>query len=338
MSCLFRVKLRRESQLVHFEKQEPIIHEIINAIFAGYTQIHMGITRNDCRFLFHARSVGVRYDDTCTLGRLWMYATRSDVAECMHDYPSGNEPMPADVKSADGYSDPLYGILGARNVQTVDVSDYEKASLIHDMNVPVPQSWHQTYSCVIDSGTLEHVFNFPVAIRNCMDMIKPGGHFIGITPANNQMGHGFYQFSPELYYRVFSPENGFEMVKMLIPVDLNGTTDWYEVSDPATVKSRVMLVNSIPLSLMFIARKKEHKPVFTTTPQQSDYSVIWKKSDDQKPGAESHQKGMGDVVRGILPNWVKHSAKNIIAFITRKNVRVEGLGVIDKSHFNKVKI
>jgi hypothetical protein len=30
-----------------------------------------------------------------------------------------------------------------------------------------------------------------------------------VTPANNQMGHGFYQFSPELFFRVFSQENGY---------------------------------------------------------------------------------------------------------------------------------
>jgi SAM-dependent methyltransferase len=267
-----------------------------------------------------------------------MYATRNDVAECMKDYPESKSALPSEVKSEDGYSDPLYGILGARNLQTVDVSDYEKASLIHDMNIPVPQSWHQKYSCVIDSGTLEHVFNFPVAIRNCMDMLKPGGHFIGITPANNQMGHGFYQFSPELYFRVFSPANGFEMVKMLIPVGEKGKTDWYEVSDPATVKSRVMLVNSIPLSLMFIARKVEHKEVFASIPQQSDYTVIWKKSDDQKPGSEHVPQGVTDSIKGMLPVWIKDAGKKIIAFITRKNVRVEGLGVIDKSHFRKVSI
>ena len=65
------------------------------------------------------------------------------------------------------------------------------------------------YTLVIDGGCLEHIFNFPVAIKNCMEMLQEGGHFIGITPANNLMGHGFYQFSPELYFRIFSKENGF---------------------------------------------------------------------------------------------------------------------------------
>jgi len=41
------------------------------------------------------------------------------------------------------------------------------------------------YTTVIDGGSLEHVFNFPQAIANCMNMVAVGGHFIGLSPANN---------------------------------------------------------------------------------------------------------------------------------------------------------
>ena len=58
---------------------------------------------------------------------------------------------------------------------------------------------------MIDSGSLEHVFNISQALRNCLEMVESGGHFISIGPANNAMGHGFYQFSPELYFRILSP-------------------------------------------------------------------------------------------------------------------------------------
>ena len=36
-------------------------------------------------------------------------------------------------------------------------------------------------------------------------------HFVRITPANNFFGHGFYQFTPELFFRIFSAANGFEV-------------------------------------------------------------------------------------------------------------------------------
>jgi 2-polyprenyl-3-methyl-5-hydroxy-6-metoxy-1,4-benzoquinol methylase len=57
---------------------------------------------------------------------------------------------------------------------------------------------------VFDGGTLEHIFDYPTAIKNCMKMVKPGGHLLLTTPANNWFGHGFYQFSPELFYSFVS--------------------------------------------------------------------------------------------------------------------------------------
>ena len=108
-----------------------------------------------------------------------------------------------------GYAEEFLKRLGAKETISIDASAYEGASLVHDMNLPIGDDLKRRFSVVIDGGTLEHVFNFPVAIKNCMQMVDVGGHFFVHTMANNFMGHGFYQFSPELFYRVFSPENGF---------------------------------------------------------------------------------------------------------------------------------
>ena len=139
---------------------------------------------------------------------------------------------------------------------------------------------------IIEAGTIEHVFNFPVAINNCMEALKIDGHFIAITPVNNQMGHGFYQFSPELFYRVFSEENGFKILKMIICASTDGPElmKWYEVADPKAVKERVMLVNNFPTDLLFIAKKTHDAAIFNHTPQQSDYVSTWLVSDTIKSG------------------------------------------------------
>ena len=39
-------------------------------------------------------------------------------------------------------------------------------------------------------------------------LTKIGGMIIHALPANNFCGHGFWQFSPELFYELYSPENG----------------------------------------------------------------------------------------------------------------------------------
>ena len=107
------------------------------------------------------------------------------------------------------YADDLFHGLGATTLDVMDVSGFEGANILHDLNQPVDTRLHNAYDCVFDGGALEHVFNFPLALKNCIEMVKVGGCFITITPANNWCGHGFYQFSPELFYRILSRENGF---------------------------------------------------------------------------------------------------------------------------------
>ena len=78
----------------------------------------------------------------------------------------------------------------------MDASDYEGCSIVHDLNNPLPEHLVGRYSLVLDSGTLEHVFDFPTALRNSLAAVRTGGHFVTIAPGNNQFGHGFYQFGP----------------------------------------------------------------------------------------------------------------------------------------------
>ena len=62
----------------------------------------------------------------------------------------------------------------------------------------MPPALRERFSVVIDGGLLEHVFDFPTAIRNCMRMVRQGGHLILNLPVNNFPGHGFYKFGPGL--------------------------------------------------------------------------------------------------------------------------------------------
>jgi hypothetical protein len=86
-----------------------------------------------------------------------------------------------------------------------------------------------------------------------------------------QCGHGFYQFSLELFFRLFAPDNGFELLR--IYMTCNGRH--YHVADPARVHGRVELLNSEGSLLMVHARKVAHVPDALKTPQQSDYLAVW---------------------------------------------------------------
>lgn len=121
-------------------------------------------------------------------------------------------------------------------------------------------------------------------------MVRVGGHYVGITPANNFMGHGFYQFSPELYFSVFSGVNGYELINVIAFED-EPLAKWFSVKSPTSVKRRVSLINSVPVYLFVIAKRIESIAIFTTTPQQSDYVSIWNQANVKVPLAEAHPSG-----------------------------------------------
>ena len=236
----------------------------------------MGLNINATKLLLRLKSGDFEYGKVLTLGRQRLNLPKRALQKNLDTFHKRADA--AEIKKKNnGYCEPFLELLGANEVHSMDVSDYEKATLIHDLNKPIADIYKGIYDTVIDSGTLEHVFNFPVAIKNCMELLKEGGHYIGITPCNNFFGHGFYQFSPELYYRVFSNENGFSVEHMYFFLD-DPETSFYAVKDPAEVRERVILNNAFPSFLFVVARKISSKPVFAATPQQSDYeNIIWKK-------------------------------------------------------------
>jgi len=171
----------------------------------------MALDADGSRFLLYAKSQGVDFSRTAMIGRqrLWIDPQvrenlRDVLARNLADFGYGNVDLGRLLAEADGYAEPFLRLLGCTDASSFDASSYERATHIHDFNLPIDPQFKGRFTAVIDAGTLEHIFNFPVAIRNCMEMLTVGGHFLGITPANNACGHGFYQFSPDLYFRVFS--------------------------------------------------------------------------------------------------------------------------------------
>lgn len=236
----------------------------------------MGIDSHSLEFLIDIRKSGVELGNTITLGRQDLLVEYSVIEDYFKRYNIPyTEEIITNFYKKNQFSEPLIEYLGATNCQSMDFSDFENANIVHDLNKPIDDSLKHKFDTVIDGGTLEHVFNFPQAIKNCMEMLKTGGHFISISPTNNFMGHGFYQFSPELFYRVLSEENGFHLKKMFF-CEINNDDQWYEIADPKKISHRVGTISTFPCYLMLIAEKIAHtNDIFTVTPQQSDYANEW---------------------------------------------------------------
>jgi hypothetical protein len=211
-----------------------------------------------------------------------------------------------------GYAEQLLTCLGSHEIHSFDNSGYEGATHLHDFNKELPITFKDQYTTVLDGGSLEHVFNFPVAIKNCMEMVGVGGHYLGIAPANNFMGHGFYQFSPEAYFNIFTPENGFELINVIAFEDRPKAT-WYSVRNPRDVRSRITLINNVPVYLLVVAKKFMRTIIFETAPQQSDYVAIWHQNNASSNGTSistawqsSKQVSPLDFVKRSIPVPLKN--------------------------------
>lgn len=233
----------------------------------------MGIDIHNLNFLAHAQDLGVHYERTLAIGRQALFIEPFELEDHrrLRGLPALSEPAVA--PGAPRYFEPLMRQwLGAQQAESVDASAYENATHLHDMNLPWPEASPQrdAFDAVLDFGCLEHVFNFPVAWRNCVDLCKVGGHVFHSLPANNLSGHGFYQFSPELFFNLYRRDNGFELRGLWFAVK-GDRLHWWKVANPMDVKRRVNLCNSHEVYMLVLARKlRDIGPL--PAPQQSDYA------------------------------------------------------------------
>jgi hypothetical protein len=106
----------------------------------------------------------------------------------------------------------LFAEAGSTVVHSMDVSPYQGATHIHDLNDPnPPEELQGQYDQVICDGTLEHVFHWHNALTVAFKLLKVGGILSFGGPVNNWIDHGFYQFSPTLAFDFFL-ENEWEFL------------------------------------------------------------------------------------------------------------------------------
>lgn len=253
----------------------------------------MGLNYWEARLLWEARSRGVSFVDTLTVARLSLNLHPGEVAwlAAAHRrrFPNAEGTPLKSYQFGEYADDYLRSFAGASAVTVMDYSAYEGATVIHDLNQPVPEALCGKFDAVIEGGSLEHVFNYPVALASLMRLVKPGGTLFMSTPANNCCGHGFYQFSPELMYRVFSEANGFKVRRVVLvegvypSFELTSNRKAYEVRDPAAVGIRIGLVSQRPVMMLVEATKIREVVPFVSAPLQSDYVKVWKQADAKGP-------------------------------------------------------
>jgi hypothetical protein len=290
----------------------------------------MGIDIPSMQFLCCAKSIGADFSDTITVGRQIVAGSPNAIASTLGAINISREQASVVVEGQ--FAEPLYALLGAKRVSSLDASDYESATHVHDLNLPLPSDLVNRFSVVHDGGTIEHVFNIPQAFKNCMEMVRVGGHFVQINVANNFMGHGFWQISPELIYRAFSRENGFEIRAVLLheqKFGVNGAAKggWYKVVDPADYRRNIALINGRPVYICTIAQRVEGREVFAHFPKQSLYAEVW----NQVPRARPERSYARRAISRAIPQTVKNTIRS-----SRHAIKRMIAGPFDRRYYHRI--
>ena len=262
----------------------------------------MGIDSAGVIFLSGAKWRGADFSKTVTIGRQAFFPEPDGLARAFA--ASGISLDPQTFIPENPFSERFFTLLGAKEIVSIDYSSYERPTLTHDFNKPIPAEWREMGSVVFDGGTIEHVFNVPQAFKNCMELVKIGGYFLQLNVANNYLGHGFWQFSPELLFRIFTPENGFQTEAVLLH-EIEFTDVWYRVSDPAEVGWRVELHNCRPTYILTIAKRIATTEIFANPPLQSDYVSLWSGRGKKSSAAGAVPQRVKSFVPGSLRRLLK---------------------------------
>ncbi|HSX24571.1 MAG TPA: hypothetical protein VLG69_01250 [Candidatus Andersenbacteria bacterium] len=219
-----------------------------------------------------------------TIGRQCVYATVSDIQKMLHEeglkphiLPKGcniatNIPAWKNTPLKKYTSDRVFFMLLTGHPSfALDISRYEDAEYAWDLNHKIPSYLEHVFGTVIDSGSLEHVFNVSEALINMNRLTAPDGKIIHLTPANNYLEHGFYQFSPTLFTDYYGVNNFANISCKLIEQPLlDGNRNW--TTWKWNFKRPYTNIITNRMNVIFVSAQKQESSTEDVIPQQGEYS------------------------------------------------------------------
>ena len=235
----------------------------------------MGLGYPTCKFLVEAKRHGLSFKHTLTIGRQQMYVVGGEFRRL------GIAKADRETLREGEYCEPFVEkYLGAERVDSLDYSDYESPTFTQDLNQAAPRELHQKYDAIVDGGTLEHIFNVPIALTNYLNMLKVGGTAYIFVPSNNCAGHGLYQFSSELFYSLANHANGVELLELALVSKGRWGPLWrshtfFQTIAPAKTGGRHDFTCAGTAEVLVAMRKTRHVNELKLQIQQSDYIMAW---------------------------------------------------------------
>ncbi len=278
----------------------------------------MGIDIHGLHFLQYSFAKSNSFGDVATVGRQQIFLTDKLL--------SGRINLRSKPRYLDFCEKLVLEDFQATSVVSFDASEYEGATYIADFNDPLIHN--EVYDTVIDFGTIEHIFDIAQALRNIDQLCKPGGQILHLLPANNYCGHGFWQFSPELFFSIYSAKNGYGETEVFVMEESNSKI-WYKVRKPDGNR-RINLKSDAPVIVTCRTVKLEN--VTEKSVQQSDYAYIWEHANTIHIAPPKEKSFLKQRTKLIAKKWkslLPFKMKNKKEALSARNVNLTAHNVQD---------
>lgn len=165
----------------------------------------------------------------------------------------------------------FFRLLGLEQLKFLDVTDYEKADIIHDLSDPLPDYLLGVADVVVDGATLDNVFNPAQALISLAGMLRPGGRVFLYNVGSDHTGP--YTVLTPLWFYDYFVGNGFPRVLVYASVFRRdgGTSRNVFVVEPQNVDFLTPNITSVYSTTLLVLA--ERGPVSTQhyTPVQHQY-------------------------------------------------------------------
>ncbi len=182
----------------------------------------------------------------------------------------------------------FFETLGFKKIDTLDVSDYEGAEILFDLNKQnTPKELQNKYDFIYDGGTLEHLFYIGNALSHLTKMIKRMGIIFHNNPCNGYIDHGFFQVSPTLYFDYYLTNNFKIIYSGLIDQSVGIKVFPVRQDLYRTLDMNFSVKNTHRCVLNFSVQKLNDISEIKI-PQQGYYSNLWEKEEQHFYNVEKH--------------------------------------------------
>jgi len=220
--------------------------------------------------------------DILFLGRQTTYFTPLDFFERMRDY---GHTVDTSVIELDRSTHNRNGIgryitdrsifrglgIAADHIKALDVSDYEGAEVVCDLNRPLPEGLYGTADFIVDGSTLDNVFNPAQALLNCHALLRPGGRLLMINAWNQR--DSAYTLCSAAWYFDFFVSNGYTDCRVYLCSFEGASGNVYALNPSfmATSTDSPTAPSFGRRPFLVVFAEKSHADAATVIPTQSHY-------------------------------------------------------------------